>query len=225
MALPPALPTMKDAAPRRPVPVFPLPETVLFPGGRMALRVAHERAVTELDDALSSERLIVVATLAPGWEEAEGNPEVHPLGCVARFEEVEWLPNDHYDLRVRGTMRVLFGRAVREYPYRASVVEVVEQAPYTEDDPLTLMARQDLLAERERLAPVGPEAWLMPPAFEPTAPLATVCGAIATAARLPAAEKLELLAEDDVVTRARRLREGLRKLGPAKAKPQGPERN
>src|SRR5262245_10900341 len=105
-----------DAAPRRPVPVFPLAELVLFPRGEMALRVFELRYRTLVRDALSSERLIAIATLAPGWEREEGNPSFHPLGCVARFEDVEWLPNDHYDLRVRGTTRVHFGRAVREYP-------------------------------------------------------------------------------------------------------------
>jgi Lon protease-like protein len=215
-----------DAAPRRPVPVLPLPGLVLFPRAEIALRVTELRYRTLVRDALSSERLIAIATLAPGGEDDdEENPSFHPLGCVGRFEEVEWLPNDHYDLRLRGTTRVFFGRPVREFPYRAHVVEVIEDAPYTEDDPLTLIARGDLLAERTRLAPLGHEVWLMPPAFEPAASLATICGALATAARLPNEDKFALLAEDDVVTRARRLRESLRKLGPAKTESQGPGRN
>jgi len=213
------------AAPKRPVPVFPLPGVVLFPRAELSLRVSELRYRTLVRDALSSERLIAIATLAPGWEEAEGVPPFHPLGCVARFEEVAWLPNDHYDLRVRGTMRASFGRAVREYPYRASIVEVLDEAPYTEDDPFTQMVREDLLAERTRLAPLGLEAWLMPPAFETTDPLATICGAIGTAVRLATEDKLELLAEDDVVMRARRLCENLRRLGPVKTKPEGPGRN
>src|SRR5690242_17659427 len=121
------------AAPKRPVLVFPLAGLVLFPRAELSLRVAELRYRTLVRDALSSERLIAIATLAPGWEDAEGVPPFHPLGCVARFEEVAWLPNDHYDLRVRGTMRASFGRAVREYPYRASIVEVLDEAPYTED--------------------------------------------------------------------------------------------
>jgi len=213
------------AAPKRPVPVFPLPGVVLFPRAELSLRVSELRYRTLVRDALSSERLIAIATLAPGWEEAEGVPPFHPLGCVARFEEVAWLPNDHYDLRVRGTMRASFGRAVREYPYRASIVEVLDEAPYTEDDPFTQMVREDLLAELTRLAPLGLEAWLMPPAFETTDPLATICGAIGTAVRLATEDKLELLAEDDVVMRARRLCENLRRLGPVKTKPEGPGRN
>src|SRR5262245_33529445 len=108
-----------DWAPKRPVPVFPLPGVVLFPDGTLSLRVVELRYRTMVRDALSSERLIAIATLVPGGEADLGGGPFHELGCVARFDEVEWLPNDHYDLRVKGAIRVRFGRAVREFPYRA----------------------------------------------------------------------------------------------------------
>jgi Lon protease-like protein len=213
-----------EQAPRQPVPVFPLPGVVLFPGAEMTLHVFELRYRTMVRDALSfsGERRIGLATLAPGWEaDYEGSPEFHPLGCVARFEEVSWLPNDCYDLRVRGTLRVRFGRPAREFPYRACPVEPLEDAPYTESDPLTQMARQSLVEERARLGPLGLEAWLAPARFPDDAPLAVVVAALATAARLPAAEKLALLAHDDVIERARRLHEALRRLG-REAPPEAP---
>jgi len=200
-----------DQAPRRPVPVFPLPTVVLFPGAEMSLHVFELRYRTLVRDALSGERRIALATLSTGWErDYEGSPAFEPLGCVARFEEVSWLPNDQYELRVRGTLRVRFGRAAREFPYRACVVEPLADAPYTESDPLSQMARQALLEERVRL---GLEAWLAPPRFTDDAPLADVVAAIATAVRLPADDKLALLALDDVIERARRLREAMQRLG------------
>jgi len=203
-----------DWSPQRPVPVFPLPGIVLFPGAEMSLHIHELRYRTMVRDALSSERLIALATLAPGWErDYHGSPAFHPLGCVARFEEVSWLPNDCYDLRVRGAVRARFGRAVREFPYRACVVETVPEAPYTESDPLAQVARQSLLEERARLGPLGLEAWFAPPQFEDAAPLAVVVGALATAARIPAEQKLSLLGEDDVVQRARHLHEAMRRIG------------
>ena len=205
-----------DWAPKRPVPVFPLPGVVLFPNGELTLHVFELRYRTMVRDALSSERLIGMATLSPGWEQdAQGSPPFYEFGCVARFEEVEWLPNDHYDLRVRGAVRVHFGRVVREFPYRACIVQTMPDAPYTESDTLATMARKDLLAERTRLAPLGLQVWLAPPVFEPTAGLSTVVGTLATAVRISADDKLALLAEDNVVERARLLRARLRLLGPA----------
>ena len=212
-----------DQAPRRPVPVFPLPGVVLFPGAEMSLHVFELRYRTMVRDALSGERRIALATLAPGWEgEYEASPAFHPLGCVARFEEVSWLPNDCYDLRVRGLLRVRFGPPAREFPYRACPVEPLGDAPYTESDPLSEMARASLLDERARLGPLGLEAWLAPPQIDDGAPLATVVAVLATAARLPADEKLTLLASDDVIERARRLCEALQRLGRGAA-PGGPE--
>ena len=203
-----------EQPPRRPVPVFPLPGVVLFPGAEINLNVFELRYRTMVRDALSGERRIALATLAPGWErDYQGSPAFHPLGCIARFEEVSWLPNDCYDLRVRGTLRVQFGSPTREFPYRACPVEALEDAPYTESDPLSQMARASLIEERTRLGPLGLEAWLSPPRFTDDAPLATVVAALATAARLPAEEKLTLLANDDVIERARRLHEALQRLG------------
>ena len=116
---------------------------------------------------------------------------------------------------MRGTVRVHFGRVVREFPYRACTVQTMPDAPYTESDPLATMARADLLAERDRLAPLGLEVWRAPPVLEANAGLSTVVGTLATAVRIPADDKLALLAEDNVVERARLLRARLRLLGPA----------
>ncbi len=199
----------------RPVPVFPLPGVVLFPHAEMGLHVFELRYRTLVRDALSDQRLIVLATLAPGWEaDYQGSPSFHDLACVARFEEAAWLPNDCYDLRVRGVARVRLGRPVREFPYRACVPDPVPEAPYSEDDPLAQVARQGLIEERARLSPLAHDAWLAPPTFDDAAPLSTVVGVLATTARIPGEVKLALLAVDSVVERARQLREHLRGLGP-----------
>ena len=212
-----------DWEPRRPVPVFPLPSVVLFPRAEMRLHVFELRYRTMVREALSAERLIAMATLAPGWEhDYHGSPPFHDLACVARFEEVEWLPNDRYELRVRGFMRVRLGRVRREFPYRACDVVTLPEAPYTESDPLAELAREGLLEERARLAPLGAEAWLSPPTLGDGASLAEVAGVIATALRLPADDKLALLAEDRVPERARLLRDMMRHLGPSASPPPQP---
>jgi hypothetical protein len=215
-----------DQPSARPVPVFPLPGVVLFPHAVMGLHVFELRYRALVRDALHGERQLVLATLAPGWEsDYQDSPAFHDLACIASFEEVVWLPDDCYDLRVRGVSRVRLGRAVREFPYRACVTNENPEAPYAEDDPLAQVARQGLIEERARLAPLANEAWLAPPAFDDTASLATVAGVIATNARLPGDVKLALLAEDSVVERARLLREHLRTLGPNPPQATGAARN
>jgi hypothetical protein len=222
------------SSPKRPVPVFPLPGVVLFPHASLPLHIYELRYRTMVRDALSGERLIALATLKPGWEQDyQGSPEFHELGCVARFEEVEWLPNDCYDLRITGTHRVRFTRTVREFPYRACEVEVLPTPPYDESDPFTAMERHALLEVTRRLLPLGAEAWLQPPMPAPDAPLETLVNAIAQAARLPVDARLELLAMDSLFDRSRRLTELLRRRAgtppssppPPPAAPQDPRPN
>ena len=103
-----------ENVPRQPVPVFPLPNVVLFPHAILPLHVFELRYRTMVRDALSGERLVALALLKPGWEgEYQGSPAFHELGCLARFEAVEWLPDDCYDLKVLGLSRVALGTVVR----------------------------------------------------------------------------------------------------------------
>ena len=148
-----------DSGPKRPVPVFPLPDVVLFPHIEIPLYVFELRYRTMVREALSGERLLALAVLAPGWErDYHGSPEFHPLACLARFEEVEWLPNDCYNLRIRGLARVRLGRVTREFPYRAARAEIRPQDPYTEDDPLVQIERRALASALTRLETAGESA-------------------------------------------------------------------
>lgn len=214
--------------PKHPVPVFPLPGVVLFPGASIPLHVFELRYRTMVRDALSGERVIALALLRSGWErDYHGSPEFHPLGCLARIDEVNWLPDDCYDLRVLGLTRARLGRTMREFPYRAVRAEVLPQEPFSEDDALVQLERRALVEAGLRLARAvesgtAPE----PPAaedlgFEPL--VNTICMGLAT----DPVEKLELLALDSVIERARRTRELLEQevLRAGRASSGGGERN
>ena len=96
------------------LPLFPL-NTVLFPGMALPLHVFECRYRTMVREALPGERLIALALLQPGWErDYQGSPAFYPLGCLARFEEVEWLVNDSYNLKLLGLARVRDERRARE---------------------------------------------------------------------------------------------------------------
>jgi Lon protease-like protein len=204
------------------VPVFPLPDVVLFPGVRLPLHVFELRYRTLVRDALAGVRTLAIATLTPGWErDYHGSPAFHPVGCLAEFEQVQWLPNDCYDLVVAGTQRVRLGGFVREFPYRACEAEVLPVTPYDEDDPLVNMERHALLAEVQRLLPLGPRVWSVPPETGPRAGFEQLVNTLAHALRLETATRLEMLALDSAVERARRLGERMRRI-PLDAPPQAP---
>jgi len=196
--------------PRHPVPVFPLPGVVLFPHVVLPLHVYELRYRTMVRDALSGERLIALATLLPGWEhDYQGSPAFHELGCLGRVDEIQWLPNDCYDLKLRGLVRARFTRVVREFPYRACEIEVLPSAPFDSDDPLAGMERHALLEQLRKLLPLGLEAWFAPPNVAPDAPFETLVNTVAQCARLDVASKLELLGLESVFERSRLLTEKL----------------
>ncbi len=206
--------------PRQPVPVFPLPDLVLFPDAELALHVFELRYRTMVRDALSGERWLAIATLKPGYElDYHGSPEFVDLGCIGRFEDVEWLPNDCYNLRLRGVHRVRLHRPVREFPYRACPVEVLEEAPFDPDGPLVALERAALVDEVRRLLPLGTEAWTAPPLRDEAATFPVLVNTIAQTLRIGTAARLELLAMDGVLDRARRLHDHLRGFGPSSPPP------
>lgn len=214
--------------PRHAVPVFPLPDLVLFPDVDLPLHVFELRYRTMVREALSGERWLAMATLKPGWEaDYQGSPAFHELGCLASFESVEWLPNDCYDLKVRGAKRVRFGKVAREFPYRACVVEVLDEAPFDATGPLAGIERASLLEAARKLLPLGPEAWLAPPRTDDGAPFAAVVNSLAQCLRTDTAARLELLALDGPLERARCLHDHLKRFGssPPSAPPPGSGRN
>jgi Lon protease-like protein len=159
-------------------------------------------------EALSGERLIALALLLPGWEQDyHGSPEFHPLGCLARIDEVAWLPDDCYHLRLLGLSRARLGRLVREFPYRAVRAQALPQEPFSEDDALFQLERRALVEAGTRCARLaaaaGEQPWPIDETlgFEPL--VNTLCMGLAAAP----GEKLALLGMDSVLERARRARE------------------
>jgi Lon protease-like protein len=193
-----------EMEPRRPVPVFPLPNVVLFPHAVVPLHIYELRYRTMVRDALAGERLIALALLQPGWEaEYHGSPAFHDLGCLARFEAVEWLPDGCYDLKLLGLSRVRLGAPVREHPYRAVRVELLPEAPYTEDDPVVRSERRALRDLYRRF--VGrPERPSEGAGLADELPFVALVNAVCMVAPLEADERLGLLALDSVVERGHR---------------------
>lgn len=189
--------------------MFALPDVVLFPHVPLPLHVFELRYRTMVRDVLSGHRTFALALLRPGWErDYKGTPPVHPLACLARIQEIEWLVNDCYDLTVTGTVRVELGRVVRDYPYRTMAVHERGEEPFTEDDPLVELERRALIGAVERLAEHEPA--LQPavaPALAPHLGYAQVVNQVAMLIDLSPAARLALLAEDSVVRRGHRVRE------------------
>ena len=106
------------------IPLFPLPNVVLFPQMPLALHVFEPRYRKMVEDALAGSRTIGMMLLRPGWEpEYQGRPPVYEVGCAGVIEQSEPLEGGRYNIGVRGTTRFHILAEHEGEPYRLATVE------------------------------------------------------------------------------------------------------
>ncbi len=131
---------------RMKVPLFPLPNVVLFPRAVLPLHIFEQRYKAMTADALISGRLIAMALLRPGWEkDYYCRPAIEPVVCVGKILTSEKLSDGKYNFLLQGTRRARVIRESSQRPYRIAEVELMAAPPVMEID---------LLNERQRLSDI-----------------------------------------------------------------------
>ncbi len=117
------------------LPIFPLPNVVLFPGVFLPLHIFEPRYREMVADALSADRMIGMVLLRPGWQpQYEGRPAVYPMGCSGVITHVESLPDGRYNIVLRGVERFRILEEDDAKSYRQAIVESVPDLAGTGDD-------------------------------------------------------------------------------------------
>ncbi len=106
------------------LPLFPLPNVVLFPNVFLPLHIFEPRYREMVADAIKSDRMIGMVLLRPGWErDYEGRPPVYPIGCSGVMTHVERLADGRYNIVLRGVERFRIVSEDQTRPYRRAIVE------------------------------------------------------------------------------------------------------
>jgi Lon protease-like protein len=110
------------------VPLFPLPEVVLFPRTILPLHIFEPRYRKMIADALDGDRTVAVALLKPGYEPLyyTRRAPIHATIGVGRIVESEQLADGNYNLLLRGVARATIVEESRDQDYRVARVEPVE---------------------------------------------------------------------------------------------------
>ncbi len=104
------MPTL-DSAALEALPVFPLPDVVLFPGALMPLHVFEPRYRELTADVLAGTRLMGIARLRPGYEPIyQERPPIFDVAGVGYVTEAEKLGDGRYHIALRGLARVAIER-------------------------------------------------------------------------------------------------------------------
>jgi ATP-dependent Lon protease len=107
----------------RELPLFPLPEVVLFPGRPLPLHIFEFRYRIMMNTILDSDRRFGVLM----WDQVQGKPAT--VGCCAEIIQFQRLPDDRMKILTLGQQRFRVLEYVREKPYRVGLVEWIEDHP------------------------------------------------------------------------------------------------
>jgi uncharacterized protein len=110
------------------LPLFPLPTVVLFPNVFLPLHIFEARYRDMVAEALAGDRMIGMVLLKPGWErDYEGHPAVYPIGCSGVITHAERLPDDKYNIVLRGVERFRIVEEDRSRSYRRAAIERIAE--------------------------------------------------------------------------------------------------
>jgi ATP-dependent Lon protease len=130
----------------RELPLFPLPDVVLFPGQSLPLHIFEFRYRMMINTALESDRTFGVVM----W-----NPETNQpsnVGCCAQILQYHRLPDDRFKILTIGQQRFRVLEYTREKPFRVGLVEWIEDQPSDESPFLLATEVRELLDDVVRLS-------------------------------------------------------------------------
>ena len=140
------------------LPIFPLPNVVLFPGALLPLRVFEPRYRELVREVLAGRKLMGIVRLKPGFEEDyEGRPPVFDVcGVGSVIDSVEH-GDGRYDITLRGLARA---RIIEELPPKRAFreVQVEELTDGFSDAAVTSAWQRKLISLWATLAPHLPES-------------------------------------------------------------------
>jgi len=130
----------------RELPLFPLPEVVLFPGRPLPLHIFEFRYRIMMNTILESDRRFGVLM----WDPVKRQPA--SVGCCAEILQYQRLPDDRMKMLTLGQQRFRVLEYVRDKPYLVGLVEWISDLTPTEDlHPLAANV-EELLADVVRLS-------------------------------------------------------------------------
>ena len=183
------------------IPIFPLPNVVLFPNVFLPLHIFEPRYRQMVDDSLKGDRIIGMVLLRPGWEgNYEGRPAVYGIGCAGVITHAERLPDGRFNIVLRGMEKFQVLGEQEGQLYRLATVEAVAE-------PAAETFREQMRGERRRL-----EALLVPqPEGQPDPKMPSamadedLVNALAQYLEFEPVEKQALLERDGLLDRCRSL--------------------
>jgi Lon protease-like protein len=168
------------------LPLFPLPNVVLFPHASLRLHIFEERYREMTRDMLSGERFVAMGLIVESATPADERPAVEPIAGVGEVLMAHELPDGRFNLVLRGHARVHIDEELAsDRPYRLVSASVLPDFPISDRNELR-DAEQTLRVLIGQLADAIPEGG---------EPLRQIVAGLETPAALANVAAAELIAD------------------------------
>jgi Lon protease-like protein len=126
------------------VPVFPLPEVVLFPGALLPLHVFEPRYGEMTADTVAGHKHLMIVSLSRGFEPLyyTRHAPIRTFGCLSRIVACEKLDDGRYNMLVKGIERARIVQECGEKAYREAAIEFAPSHGEADDADIERVRRQ-----------------------------------------------------------------------------------
>ncbi len=184
------------------IPIFPLPNAVLFPNVFMPLHIFEPRYRAMVADALAGDRIIGMVLLQPGYEpDYERRPAVYAVGCAGVITHSEALPDGRFNIVLRGIEKFRITGEETGKAYRLAQVQPISEGIPESDRAVLRQQRQRL----ETLLVAAVERTGSDPKFPPAVADEDLVNALAQYLALEPLERQALLERPGILARCRGL--------------------
>ena len=106
------------------IPIFPLPNFVLFPGVKVPLHIFEPRYREMVSEVAMDHGIIGMMMLKGSWErDYYAYPDVYEIGCAGKISALVQLPDGKYNLMLDGMSEFRVLREIRDRSFRQAQVQ------------------------------------------------------------------------------------------------------
>ena len=111
---------------KRPIPVLPVRDTVLFPHAVLPLTVGRESSI-QLIQSLGEEKTILVVAQRDARLDSPQSTDLYAIGTLATVHKVVKMPNQSLFVFTEGNERVRLGEFPQLTPFMTAECETIEE--------------------------------------------------------------------------------------------------
>jgi Lon protease-like protein len=106
------------------IPIFPLPNFVLFPGIKAPLHIFEPRYREMVAEVAHQHGIVGMVMLKGDWEhDYHAYPDIFEIGCAGRITNLARLPDGRFNLTLDGFSEFRVTRELRERAFRQAIVQ------------------------------------------------------------------------------------------------------